>query len=82
MPTQKDLHALIDTVLAFELRIVILELFIMGQQCLYAPRIKSIDSPRLLHLRGSCCFDLRVVDFNPSNCPLLAMPSYHSSHSY
>jgi hypothetical protein len=70
MPTQKDLPALIDTVLAFELQILILELFITGQQCLYAPRIKGIDSPCLPHLSGSCCFDLRVVDFNPTNCPL------------
>jgi hypothetical protein len=70
MPTRKDLPALIDTVLAFELRILILKLFIMGQQRLYAPQMKGIDSSCLSHSSGSCCFDLRVVDFNPSNCPL------------
>jgi hypothetical protein len=47
-----------------------LELFITDQQCLYAPRIKGVDSPRLPHSGGSYCFDLRVVGFNPSNCPL------------
>jgi hypothetical protein len=53
MPTRKDPPALIDTVLAFELGILILELFITGQQCLYAPRVEGIDSPRLPHSSGS-----------------------------
>jgi hypothetical protein len=70
MTTREDPPALIDTVLAFELWILILELSITGQQCLHVPRVKGVDSPRLLHSSRLCCFDLRVMDSNPLNCLL------------
>jgi hypothetical protein len=70
MTTRKDPPALIDTVLVFELWILILELSIMGQQCLHAPRIKGVDSSRLPHSSRLCYFDLRVEDPSPSNCLL------------
>jgi hypothetical protein len=70
MTTRKDPPALIDTVLAFELWVLILELSIMGQQCLHAPRIKGVDSSHLPHSSRLCCFDPRVADPNPSNCLL------------
>jgi hypothetical protein len=67
MTTRKDPPALIDTVLAFELWVLILELSITGQQCLHAPRIKGIDSSHLPHSSRICYFDPRVADPNPSN---------------
>jgi hypothetical protein len=67
MTTQKDPPALIDTVLAFELWIFILELSITGQQCFHAPRINGVDSSRLPHSSRVCYFDPRVADPNPLN---------------
>jgi hypothetical protein len=49
MTTRKNPSTSINTALAFELWILILELSIMGQQCLHVPRVKGVDSPRLLH---------------------------------
>jgi hypothetical protein len=70
MTTRKDPPALINAVLAFELWILILELSITCQQCLYAPRIKGVDSYRSPHSSRLCYFDPRVADPNPSNCLL------------
>jgi hypothetical protein len=70
MTTRKDPPTLMDPFLVFDLRILILELSIMGQQCLYVPQIKGVDSPRLLYSSKLCYFDLRVVNSNPSNCLL------------
>jgi hypothetical protein len=70
MTTRKVSPASIDIVLAFKLWVLILKLSIAGQQCLYAPRVKGVDSPRLLHSSRSYCFNLRMVDVYPSNCPL------------
>jgi hypothetical protein len=67
MTTRRDPPALIDTILAFELWILILELSITGRQCLHAPWVKGVDSPRLLHPSRLCCFDLQMVDFCPLN---------------
>jgi hypothetical protein len=67
MTTRRDSPTLIDTILAFEWWIFILELFIMGQQSLHAPRVEGVDSPRLLHSSGLCRFDLQAVNSNPSN---------------
>jgi hypothetical protein len=69
MPTRKDPPASVDTVLAFELRILVPELFITGKQCLYAPQIKGVDSPRLPLSSGSCCFGLRSCGFKSLELP-------------
>jgi hypothetical protein len=45
MANRKFSLALIDTIFAFELWVFILELSITGQRCLYAPRVKGVDSP-------------------------------------
>jgi hypothetical protein len=81
MTTRKVSPAPIDTVLAFELRILVLELSTMGQQCLYAPRVMGVDSPRLLQAGYTAVisewwmFISRIVFW-------LATPSYYSRHGY
>jgi hypothetical protein len=62
MTTRKVSPAPVDTVLAFDLRIFVLELSITGRQCLYEPRVKGVDSPRLLHSSRLYCCNLRMVD--------------------